>query len=129
MDRNHMGFLPAIGVSTLVVFYLIWAAMHDIAHDGGGAPEYVALAVSPLAFAYLFRQALRVLTTRERVVWLAGAGLLISLFATAAVSALVNPKYPSDPILGAGFLAAGGPALLLIASLLVREARRRRAQA
>lgn len=126
--ESDVGFLPAIGVGTLFVFYMVWAAMHDIAHANGSkcAPEYTALAISVPAFAFLYRKALLLLTPKAKVAWLAGTGVLLVLFDLGALSAQLHPKYAKDPMLGSLFLAAGLPVLGLIGYHLVREIIRRR---
>lgn len=60
MDRNDIGYLPAISIGTLIVFYLIWAALHDIAHasEPDYTLEYIALGLSIPAFGILYRAAL-----------------------------------------------------------------------
>ena len=122
MDRNHVGFLPAITSGTLLLFYLVWAAMHDIAHGDEGTIEWSVLAICALAFAGLYRQALSVLTSKAKVAWLIGTGLLFSLFSAAAAAAILRPKYDKDPMLAATFLTIGLPVLALIGYHLVREA-------
>jgi hypothetical protein len=127
MDHDDVGILLAIAAGTLVVFYVIWAAMHDIAH-GAVDPtfEYAALALSVLAFAFLYRKALLILTPKFKVGWLTGVGLLMILFDVGALSANLRPKYPKDPILGALFLTASLPVLGLIIYHLLGEARHQR---
>ena len=120
---DHAGFLPVIGVGTLLVFYLVWAALHDIAR-GERDPrfEYGVLAVSVPAFALLYRMALRLLRPQAKTAWLGGTGVLVLLFDLAALSARLRPRYPLDPMLGSLFLAVGLPLLVLISHHLVREA-------
>ena len=127
IDRmDHDDWLPAIAFGTLILFYLVWAALHDIAHGDEGTVESIVLAISVPAFALLYRQALRVLTSKAKVAWLIGTGLLISLFNAGAVSSMLHPKYAKDPMLASAFLAAGLPVLGLIGYHLVREALHRR---
>lgn len=122
MDQEDVGFLPAVSLATLFLFYIVWAALHDIAHEGKGYTlEYAALAISIPAFVILYRQALRVLTRRARLAWLAATSLLLALYSLGALNAAFHPKYPLDPTLGSAFLAAGLPALALLACRLVRE--------
>jgi len=117
-----MVFLLWITVGTLFVFYMIWAAMHDIAHgESDTTSEYAALIVSVPAFAFLYRKALRHLTSKAKLVWLGSTGLLILLFDLAAVVAIRQPTYAPDPMLGTVFLMAGIPVLGLILYLFARE--------
>jgi hypothetical protein len=39
VGKDDIGLLPAFTIATLFVFYLVWAAMHDIAH----ANEFLSL--------------------------------------------------------------------------------------
>ncbi|MBI1896890.1 MAG: hypothetical protein HYS04_10225 [Acidobacteria bacterium] len=130
MDERHSsddtGLLPAIAIGTLFVFYIIWAAMHDIAHgESDTTLEYAALIVSLPAFASLYRMALHLAPT-AKLVWLGGTGLLVLLFDLAAVHAKLHPKYAADPMLSSLFLTAGVPVLGLIGCHLTREKFRRR---
>ena len=117
-DHQHcddMGLLPAIAVGTSFVFYLVWGAMHDIAH---GEPdttfEYAALIISIPAFAFLYRMALLHLASRAKLAWLGGTGLLVLMFDLASGVAILRPKYVPDPMLGSLFLMAGVPVLGLL---------------
>lgn len=130
MDEHHssddIGLLPAIAVGTLFVFYMIWAAMHDIAHgESDTTLEYAALIVSVPAFAFLYRMALLHLAPKAKFVWLGGTGLLILLFDLGAVDAKLHPKYAPDPMLASLFLTAGVPVLGLIGYHFTRETFRR----
>jgi hypothetical protein len=120
MDRDDIGFLPAVTLGTLILLYLVWAAMHDIAHGDEGTFEWTALAICAVAFAGLYRQAVRVLTDKAKVAWLLGTGLLLSLFSAGAVNSMLHPKYVKDPMLARTFLSVGLPALGLIGYHLVR---------
>jgi peptidoglycan/LPS O-acetylase OafA/YrhL len=128
MDRSHVGFLPAMMSGTLLLFYLVWAAMHDIAHGDKGTLEWTVLAICALAFAGLYRQALRHLRSKAKVAWLIGTGLLFSLFSAGAAAAMLRPKYDKDPMLATTFLTIGLPVLGLIGYHLVREAQQTRAR-
>ncbi len=126
MGRDDNGCLPLIAFGTLSLFYFVWAAMHDLAHGDEGTLERTVLAICAAAFPLLYWLALRTLTSNGRLAWLAGTGLLIGLFTSGAVSALLHPKYPADPMLASAFLAAGLPALGIIGYHLVREVIHRR---
>ncbi|HWA16582.1 MAG TPA: hypothetical protein VG817_09115, partial [Gemmatimonadales bacterium] len=102
--------------------YLVWAAMHDIAHGDEGTMEWTVLGVCTVGFLLLYWLALRTLASKARMGWLVGTALLISLFSAGAVSAILRPKYAKDPLLAATFLAVGLPMLGMIAYHLVREA-------
>jgi hypothetical protein len=78
------------------------------------------------AFAFLYRIAVSRLTRTERIVWLIGTALLIGLFGTGAINAILHPKYSLDPKLGLLFLTAGMPVLGLIGYQLFTETFRRR---
>ena len=122
MDREDAGFLPAVTFGTLILFYFVWAAMHDIAHGDEGTVEWTVLAICALAFAGLYWQAVRVLTSKAKVAWLIGTGLLLSLFSAGALHSMLQPKYVKDRMLATTFLIVGLPALGLIGYHLVREA-------
>ena len=128
MDNRNggsVGFLPVIAVGTLFVFYIVWAAMHDIAHGESDCTlEYTALVISVPAFAFLYRMALVLLAPKAKAAWLGGTGLLILLFDVAAANVKLHPRYALDPMLASLFLMAGVPALGLISHHLVRETRR-----
>ena len=68
VDNDDVGFLPAIAVGTLFVFYVVWAAMHDIAHanESECILESMLLAISIPAFAFLYRKALLLLTPKAK---------------------------------------------------------------
>lgn len=124
-SSSDIGFLPAMTVGTLVVFYLAWAAMHDIAHaESDVSFEYMVLIACVPALTFLCRLGLQLLSRKEKVIWLGGLGVLVSLFSTAAVSAIVRPKYTADPMLGVMFLAGGLPLLGFTIFHLTREVRR-----
>lgn len=106
--------LTIFGVPTLAVFYVFWAAMHDIAHGHGLTLEYTALGVGLVVLLLLYCGAEVFLAAREKALWLAGTGLLVLLFDVAAVNATFHPKYPSDPAIAAGVLLAGIPLLVLL---------------
>jgi hypothetical protein len=126
MNRNGMSFLAAFAFGTLILFYLVWAAMHDIAHGDEGTLEWTMLAICVPAFAWLYWQALRVLTSKAKLAWLIGTGFLFSLYSAGAISQMLEPKYVKDPMLAATFLVVGLPALGLIGYHLVREVPRSR---
>lgn len=128
MNRDDIGLLPAISFGTLILFYFVWAAMHDIAHGDEGTLEWTVLAICAVAFAGLYRQALRFLTPKAKVAWLIGTGLLLVLYSAGAISSMLHPKYVKDPMLARTFLMVGSPALALISYHLVREALHSRAR-
>ncbi len=113
--------MPLITFGTLALFYFVWAAMHDIAHGDEGTLEWTVLVLCAVVFPVLYWFAVRTLAAKARLAWLIGTGLLISLFTAGAVAAVMRPKYPKDPMLGAAFLAEGLPLLGLIGYHLVRE--------
>lgn len=123
MKDNEVGFLPAIAVGTLVVFYFIWAALHDIAHanDSNLTLEYAVLALSVPGFGFLYRKAMALLDRKEKIAWLSGTGLVIALFSLGAINANLYPKYELDSLLGTLFLGAAVPVVALLAFHLVRE--------
>src|ERR1051326_3178194 len=97
MDRNA-GFLPWIALGTLAIFYLAWAAMHDIAHGESDLTlEYVVLAASVPAFGLLYRGAMVLLPGKAQRAWLAGTAVLFLLLDLAALNATLHPKYLLDP--------------------------------
>ncbi len=104
--------LTLFAAATLAVFYFSWAAMHDIAH-GESDPtfEYTALGVALFVVALLCLGAELWLPARLRALWLAVTGLLVLLYDVAAINAVRQPKYPSDPALGTGVLLTGIPLL------------------
>ncbi len=124
MSSDDVGYLPAIAIATLFIFYVVWGAMHDIAHarETNLALEYVALALTVPAFAWLYKKAVPRMGPKARLAWLIGTSLLITLYSLAALNAILSPKYPKDPMLGWMFLAAGVPAFALIGYRLVRKA-------
>jgi len=129
LDRrgDEVGLLPAITVGTLLVLYLVWGAMHDLAHGESDLTfEYAALALSVPAFAFLYRGALLRLSSKAKLAWLGGAGLVLLLLNAGAVNARLHPKYALDPMLASVFLAAGVPVLVLIGYHITRETIRRR---
>ncbi len=122
-DKGDVGLLPIFGVGTLFLFYLVWAAAHDIAHGESDLTlEYFLLVLSIPAFALLYRMAFVVLAPKARTVWLGGTGLLLLLFDLGALNAKLHPKYAPDPFLASLFLMAGIPALGLIGYHLAHEA-------
>ena len=114
--------LPIFGVATLLVFYIFWAAMHDIAH-GESDPtfEYSALAIGFVVLILLYAGAEVSLGSRAKALWLAGTALLVLLFVVGAVNASLraHPQYPSDPALATGVLLAGIPLLVLFTARLL----------
>jgi len=122
-QSRNSGWLPALSAGTLLVFYLSWAAGHDIAHgESDPSLEYTVLGLVIPAFAFLYRAALH-LPARARAVWLGGTGLLVLLFDVAAIHVRLHPKYAPDPLMASAFLAAGVPALGFIAYDLCRALR------
>jgi len=118
--------VPIFAFFTLILFYLVWAAMHDLAHGDEGTFEWTVLAVCAAAFPLLYRQGLRILTGSARLAWLAFTGFLVTVFSLGATSSILRPKYPKDPMLGMTFLSAGVPILGTIGYHLLRDIRRRR---
>ena len=130
MDERHstgdIGLLPAVALGTLFVFYMVWAAMHDIAHGESDATlEYATLIVSVPAFAFLYRVALLHLAPKAKSVLLGGTGLLVLLCDLGAANAKLHPKYAPDPMLASLFLSASVPVLGLIGYHLTCETLRR----
>jgi hypothetical protein len=128
MDEDDIVLLSLIAVIppmffTVILFYLVWAAMHDLAHGDEGTLEWSVLAVYAMAFPALYWLVLRILTRIARMAWLIGAGLLFALFSVGAASSLLHPKYPKDPMLGMTFLLAAAPALGMIGYHFLRELR------
>lgn len=122
--HGGVGSLLAIAVATLLVFYFVWAAMHDIAHgESDSTFEYTILVISIPAFAFLYRLAFRLLMPKAKAVWLGCTGLLILLFDAAAVNVKLRPeaKYAADPMLATLFLIAGLPVLALLGYHFFRE--------
>ena len=114
-SSDDWGLLPALSVGTAFVFYVIWAAMVDIAHEESGTTfEWVALVLSVPTFAFLYRIALSRLTRTERSLWLTGTALLLALFSMGGINIILHPKYALDQKLALLFLAAGTPVLGLI---------------
>jgi hypothetical protein len=125
MDEKDLAILPLIAFFDLILFFLIWAAMHDIAHGDEGTFEWTVLAICAIAFPLSFWLAIRALTRTPKMAWLIGVGLLVALFSIGAVNSILHPKYPKDPMLGMTFLGAGVPTLGMIGYHLLREARHR----
>jgi hypothetical protein len=127
---NDIGFLPALAAGTLFVFYLVWAALHDIAQgESDSTLEFAVLIVSLPALAFLYRMALLHLTPKAKIAWLGGAGLVVLLFDLGAVRSALYPRYAADPMIGSFFLMAGVPVLGLIVYHFAREISRRRSYA
>ncbi len=59
-------------LGTLILFWLVWACLHDIAHGDEGIIGWTVLPGCVVAFAWLCRQALRHLTGPAKTAWLAG---------------------------------------------------------
>lgn len=111
---------------TAVIFYIIWAAMHDIAHQETNTTfEWTALVLTVPAFVLVYSLAVSRLNPRALRAWLAGTTLLTGLFAIGAIDAILNPKYPPDPQLGVIFLIAAVPVLVLLGYHLVTKTQRR----
>jgi hypothetical protein len=122
-----MALFSRLAGSTLFVFYIVWAAMHDITHGEADLTlEYAALVISVPVFVLIYRRAVLLLPSRQKKVWLVGTALMVFLFDVAAISARLRPKYALDPLLGSVFLVAGIPLLTLIFYHLVRECLRGR---
>jgi hypothetical protein len=121
------GFATALSAGVLVVFYLVWAAMHDLAHGDPGTLEYSVLIVCVPVFVFLIEMAVRLLTLKAQSLWLGGIGLLLLLLNAGALYGRQHPKYPLDPKLAGLFLMAGVPVLGLIAYHLLHDARQLRA--
>lgn len=123
MENGRIGHLPVLSMATVGSFFLMWAAMHDLVRGADDALllEYLALAVGASGFICLYRAGPRVLTQREQRMWFAGTGCLLALFDLGAASAVLRPKYPLDPVIGAAFLAVGLPLLGSIGYHLFRR--------
>jgi len=104
----------------MALFYFVWAALHDIAHGDEGTIEWIVLAVCALAFAGLYRHALRHLSPKAKLIWFITMGLVFSLFSVAAAAAIAHPKYDQDPLLATTFLIVGVPVLGHIGYHLLR---------
>lgn len=110
-----MSLLPAISLGTLMVFGVVWAALHDIAHgELDTRLEWSVLALTVPAFVLIRRAASKSLRPGEWTIWRVGTGLLVLLFDLGALSALLRPKFVADPVAGAVFLAASVPAFVLL---------------
>jgi hypothetical protein len=123
MSMDDGRFVGSI-LSTLFVFFLVFAALHDIsrADQTSYIAEYAALVISGAAFAFIYRKACQVLTFKSKLVWLALTGVLILLFDLAALEARLHPKYPNDWVVGSAFLAVTLPLLGLLGYQLIRHA-------
>jgi hypothetical protein len=95
MDNHADGapLLPFFIFGTLVLFFFIWGAMHDIAHGDEGTAEWTVLAFCAIAFPIFYRAATRTLPGKMRIGWLTGTGVLIALFSVGAVASILRPKY------------------------------------
>ncbi len=114
--------MPLVTVGTLAIFFLIWAAMHDISHnESDTALEWAVLLFVIPAFVLLYRAANRCLPAKPRFLWLRGTAGLLLLFNLGAVRAMLHPKYAADPTLGLLFLMAGVPALGFIGYRLTQK--------
>jgi hypothetical protein len=122
---DDFGRLPGLAFGTLFLFHFVWAAMHDLSHGDEGTLEWTVLAVCAAGFPLLYWQALRLSRRGGRLAWLIGTGLILALFGAGAVSAIVQPKFPKDPMLAWTYLAAGVPALATIGYGILRETARR----
>jgi hypothetical protein len=113
MERND-AWLALISAGTLILFFFVWAALHDLAQGDEGTLEWTVFGLCVLAFPFLYRFALRVLTPKAQFGWLIGAGVLILLFSAGAASLVLGPKSAQDPMAGRTFLIVGLPALAVI---------------
>jgi hypothetical protein len=128
MNQGRNGALPLVCVGMAVLFYFVWAAAHDLAHGDEGTLEWTVLALCAAAFPLLCLLALRTLRSKTRLVWLTGTCLLMGLLCAASAGAILRPKYPRDPTLGAAFLAECVPMVGILGYHLVREITRNRVQ-
>jgi hypothetical protein len=119
-SRDNFGWGPAITFFTVLVFFCVFATLHDIARESEYTGELVVLLLCVPAFAFLYRKALRLLTPRGIAAWLGGTGLVILLFDLAAFEAIRHPKYPNDVMAGSLFLAVSLPVLALACYHLAR---------
>jgi hypothetical protein len=124
MERNDAWLAP-IAAGTLILFFFVWAALHDVARGDEGSLEWTIFGLCILAFPLLYLLALKRLTPRGQLKWLIGTGVLIALFSAGAASLTLWPKSPQDPIVGLTFLTVGLPVLPVIGYHARRSAARR----
>jgi hypothetical protein len=121
------GWILPVGIGTLILYFLVWAALHDIARqESGSTLEWIVLAMCVPAFALVYRVALSRLVPGERTLWLLGVTVLTALASLGAGSSLLRPKYPGDPLAATVFLAAGAPLLAVLVGRLLVDSRQRR---
>ncbi len=113
MER-HDGWLALIAACTLILFFFVWAALHDLAQGDEGTLEWTVFGLCVLAFPFLYWFALKSLTPKAQLGWLIGTGFLIALFSAGAASLTLWPKSPQDPIVGLTFLTLALPVLPVI---------------
>lgn len=113
--------IPSV-IGALVLAFLVFAALHDIAWGRQESywVEFAFLAVSLPGAVMLHRLAVRHLSPRQRPLWLLLAGGLVLLFKIAVVRACIQPLHLYDAETGLGFLIAGMP---LLAAVVWRAAR------
>lgn len=120
------GRAPAAILCSLLLLYLVWAALHDIcrADETDYTLEYSVLALAVFALAFIHRWVFRSLTDKGKLVWLSAAAAIVLLFDLAAISATFRPKYPNDAAVGTAFLAISLPLLGFVCYRTVRVASR-----
>jgi hypothetical protein len=126
--KDDIGYFPAITIGTVAVFYIVFAALHDIsrADEIDYTLEYSFLALCVPAFVFLYRKAMRVLGDKGRIAWLTFAASMVLLFDLAAVSSVLHPKYGNDRSVGVSFLVVALPVAGLMMYHLARSFQRRR---
>ena len=85
--------------------------------------ERAALIAAAISLVLLYRQALRHLALRERILWLGGTGAMVLLFDLAALSARLHPVNRNDPAISSFVLLAGLPLLALFCRRIYRLTR------
>ena len=120
MESARDWLLVPFTAGSLIVFFFVWAAMHDLAHGDEGTLEWTVLAICAVALPLVFYLAVRALSSAALLAWLIGTGLLVALFTVGAISAMLTPKYSRDPMLARSFLSVGLPMLGIISHRIVR---------
>jgi len=116
--------LTIFGAGTLTIFYVFWTAMHTIARGASDlTAERAALVAASISLVLLYRQALRHLALRERILWLGGNGLMVLLFDLVALNARLHPVNRNDSAIASFVLFAGLPLLALFCRRLYRLTR------